>query len=343
MHIPDGYLGPATYGTMYGVMVPLWAVAGRKVRNTLKARQAPLLALGAVFSFVIMMFNIPAPGGSTGHAVGGALLGIVLGPWAAMLAISAALVVQALLFGDGGITAVGANCFNMAVVMPFVGYGIYRLISAGRRVSPKRRVVAGGVAAYLSLNVSALSASVMFGIQPLIAHRADGTPLYCPYPLRVAIPAMMSEHLFIFGFMEAVVTGLVIGYLLKSDPTLLGVSALEAAGESVARPLLRRLWWGIAALALLSPIGLIASGTAWGEWATDEIKSNLGFVPAGLNHLGGIWNAILPDYSIPGLSGTWGAIVAYITSAVCGVVVIALAIGIVSRMLVKRKGESKSP
>ena len=109
-------------------MIPIWTVAAVKVKKTLKTKQVPLMALGAAFSFVIMMFNIPVIGGSTGHAVGATLIAILLGPWAACISVSIALVIQALLFGDGGITAIGANVFNMAVVMPFVGYYLYRLI-----------------------------------------------------------------------------------------------------------------------------------------------------------------------------------------------------------------------
>ena len=121
MHIPDGYLGPYTYVAFWIIMIPIWYHAGKKLSAELKSRQVPLLALSAAFSFVIMMFNIPIPGGSTGHAVGGAIIGIVMGPWAGVIAISVALVLQALMFGDGGITAIAANCFNMGVVMPFVG------------------------------------------------------------------------------------------------------------------------------------------------------------------------------------------------------------------------------
>src|SRR4030065_508571 len=98
MHIPDGYLGPQTYGVLYGVMLPLWALASKIVRRTPQQRQGPFLALGAAFSFVLMMFNIPIPGGSTGHAVGGVLIAILVGPWAALIAISIALVIQSLLF-----------------------------------------------------------------------------------------------------------------------------------------------------------------------------------------------------------------------------------------------------
>ena len=129
MHIPDGYLGPATCGFFYVVMLPIWSVASKIVKNTLKVKQVPMLAIGAAFSFVIMMFNVPIPGGTTGHAVGAVLAAILLGPWAATLAVSVALILQAILFGDGGITAIGANCFNMAFVLPFTGYAFYKIIS----------------------------------------------------------------------------------------------------------------------------------------------------------------------------------------------------------------------
>jgi len=222
MHIPDGYLGPATYGTMFGVTVPFWAFASWKLNKTLKARQAPYLALGAAFSFVIMMFNIPVLGGTTGHATGTALIAILLGPWAAIISVSVALVIQALLFGDGGITALGANCFNMAVVGGLAGYGVYRLIAAGSGVKSRRRLIAGAVAAYVSLNASALLTAVELGIQPLIEVSSTGQPLYAPYPLAVTIPAMAFGHLFLFGFVEAAVTTLVLKYFQKNEPGMLG-------------------------------------------------------------------------------------------------------------------------
>ena len=221
MHIPDGYLGPVTCGFFYAVMLPIWAAASKIVKRTLQARQAPLLAIGAAFSFVIMMFNLPIPGGSTGHAVGAVLAAILLGPWAGCIAVTVALVVQALLFGDGGITAIGANCFNMAFVEVFAGYYLYRLISGSSPVTSGRRVIAAGIAGYTALNIAALSAAVMFGIQPLLHKTAGGQSLYCPYGLNVAIPMMLGGHLAVFGWIEAIVTALVVKYLQKHDPLLL--------------------------------------------------------------------------------------------------------------------------
>ncbi|MDD5165839.1 MAG: cobalt transporter CbiM [Candidatus Omnitrophica bacterium] len=221
MHIPDGYLGPATCGVFYAVMLPIWALASKIVKKTLKARQVPMLAIGAAFSFVIMMFNVPIPGGTTGHAVGGVLVAILLGPWAACIAITVALVIQALLFGDGGITAIGANCFNMAFVLPFAGYYIYKAISYNAAVESNRRVVAAGIAGYIALNIAALFTGIEFGLQPLLHHTASGQALYCPYGLNVAVSAMAGEHLLVFGWVEAIVTALVIKYLQKQSPELL--------------------------------------------------------------------------------------------------------------------------
>jgi cobalt/nickel transport system permease protein len=222
MHIPDGYLGPTTYGSMFALMVPFWSAASWRLNRTLKARQAPYLALGASFSFVIMMFNIPILGGTTGHATGATLIAILLGPWAALIAVSVALIIQALLFGDGGITAIGANCFNMAVAGVFAGYGVYRLIAAYSDVMSKRRLIAAAVAAYVGLNISAVSAAILLGIQPMLEKSATGQPLYAPFPLSVAVPAMALEYLFLFGFVEAAVTALVIRYFQKNDPGMLG-------------------------------------------------------------------------------------------------------------------------
>jgi len=223
MHIPDGYLSPQTYVPFYAFIIPYLGIAARKVSKALRSRHVPLLALGAAFSFVIMMFNVPIPGGTTGHAVGAVIVAIILGPWAASIAVSIALIVQALLFGDGGITAIGANCFNMGVVIPFVGYYIYKLISGNSEITSPRRWVAGAVGGYIGINVAAVIAGIEFGIQPMIASGPDGHPLYAPYSLSVAVPAMAIEHLILFGLVEALVTALIIIYLQKSDETLLTI------------------------------------------------------------------------------------------------------------------------
>lgn len=221
MHIPDGYLGPYTYIAFWIIMIPIWYYAGKKLSMELKSKQVPLLALAAAFSFVIMMFNVPIPGGSTGHAVGGAIIGIVLGPWAGVIAISVALVLQALMFGDGGITAIAANCFNMAVVMPFVGYYTYKFISGDSEITSSRRAIAAGIAGYIALTLAALCTGIEFGIQPMLHHTAEGVPLYMPYALSITVPAMILEHMLGFSILEALITALIFAYIQKTDATIL--------------------------------------------------------------------------------------------------------------------------
>jgi cobalt/nickel transport system permease protein len=288
VHIPDGYLGPQTYAVLDVAIIPIWAVAAVKVRKSLKAKQIPLLALGAAFSFVIMMFNVPVVGGSTGHAVGGTLIAILLGPWAAVVSVSIALVIQALLFGDGGITAIGANCINMAVILPFVGYYTYRLV-AGSAPKYWRRVAAAGVGAYMGILAAAIAAGFEFGIQPLIAHNAAGQALYAPYPLNVAVPAMALEHAFFFGPIEAMVCAGIVAVLARQDSALLEM-------RPASRPL-TWLWAALGILILLTPVGVLAPGTAWGEWSAAEMQKLVGYVPNGMAQVGSGWSAMIPDYA----------------------------------------------
>jgi len=276
----------------------------------MKARVVPLIALFSAFAFALQMFNVPLPGGTTGHAVGATLLAIVLGPWGAVVGLSVVFLLQALFFGDGGILAYGANVFNMAIVMPLAGYGLYRILVS---VFPRRPATAAAIASYIAIILAALFAAMELGLQPLLFHAADGTPLYAPYALKIALPAMLVPHLLVAGPIEALVTGLVVAFLLRTKMPL-GVMPQP-------RPLrLRWLWAGLGLVALLTPIGLLASGTAWGEWGGEDLQEMLGFVPRGLEKLGGVWRAPFSDYSLPGM----GPVPGYIASAVVGMGVLAL-------------------
>jgi cobalt/nickel transport system permease protein len=168
MHIPDGYLSPQTYVPLYAVFAGFMAAALRRARKTLSTKNIPYLGMAAAFSFLVMMFNIPIPGGTSGHAVGAGIVALILGPWTAMIAVSVALIIQALLFGDGGITAIGANCVNMAVVIPFVTIWMFRLIR-GKATGGWRMQAAAFASGYIGLAAGAVVTSVELGIQPLIA------------------------------------------------------------------------------------------------------------------------------------------------------------------------------
>lgn len=227
MHIPDGYLSPQTALPMAALMVPIWGVAVKKVQSTLKRREVPVLSIGAAFCFTIMMFNLPVPGGSSAHAVGAVLLAILLGPWAACLGVSVALIIQALIFADGGILAIGANCFNIGVVMPMLGYWVYKLIKGKTDPLSTQALLAAFVAGYIGLNAAALITAIEFGSQYHLFQSANGTPLYFPVPLKVAAAAMMSEHLILAGPVEGAVTALGVWFVGKNYPALLTESIAD--------------------------------------------------------------------------------------------------------------------
>ncbi|OHD71453.1 MAG: cobalamin biosynthesis protein CbiM [Spirochaetes bacterium RBG_16_49_21] len=216
MHIPDGYLSPQTYLPLYAAFAGFMAAALRKMKKTLSAKNIPYLGMASAFSFLIMMFNVPIPGGTTGHAVGAGIVALILGPWTALIAVSVALIIQALLFGDGGITAIGANCVNMAVVMPFVSVWVFKLFR-GKAPGGWRVYTAAFLSGYAGLAAAAVTTAVEFGIQPLIAS-SNGRPLYAPYGLEIALPVMALEHLLLFCVIEGLVTMLVLRYFLKNDP-----------------------------------------------------------------------------------------------------------------------------
>ena len=220
MHIPDGYLSPQTAGALYVITAPLWALSLRSVRRGLRQRRVALLSLLSAFSFLVMMFNIPLPGGTTGHAAGGVLIAILVGPWAALMAVTLALAVQALFFGDGGLLALGANAFNIGFVMPFAGYLVFRLLRGAAGPGDRRFAIAAAAGGYVGINIAAFLVAVELGLQPILHHLPDGTPLYAPFPLGVTIPAMVIPHLVIAGAAEAILTGGVVAFLGKYHPEL---------------------------------------------------------------------------------------------------------------------------
>jgi cobalt/nickel transport system permease protein len=340
MHIPDGYLSPATSIIMFIVVLPFWVIGVRKLREKMTSKNVPLVALFAAFSFVIMMFNVPLPGGTTGHAVGGALAAIILGPEIATMAISIALVIQAFFFGDGGILAIGANCFNMAVVLPYISYAIYQAITKKQPSSSKRRIIGAAVGGWTGLTVAAFFAAVEFGIQPMLFHTANGTPLYAPYPLSVSIPVMVIPHALIASIVEGGITALVIAYLLRANrPALEIVNKPQVAPELSGFAKWRGLWIGLAALVVIVPVGLLAPGTAWGEWGAEELSSlGLAFIPLGMAKLSSLWSAPLPDYDLPALGN---ASLAYILSAVVGIIIVTVVVWLFTMLVTLRKSEAR--
>ena len=308
MHIPENYLSPSTCAITTAAMLPVWGCAIKRVREDVPQEKLPLLGVAAAFCFLSMMFNIPLPGGTTGHAVCGTLVAILFGPWAAVIVVSVALAVQAFFFGDGGILAFGANCLNMAFILPMVGYSLYTLLK--RHLKGERgELVSAAIASYLALNAAALAAALEFGIQPALFHDAAGNALYCPYPLSVSVPAMLLGHLTVAGFAEAGFTVGILASLRSTAPSFGLTEKNEPSGKtSVA------IFSLLAVLIAACPLGLLATGDAWGEWGLEDLSVQVGYTPAGMDG-GWEWSALLPDYAVGSLPAWLG----YVLSAVIGV------------------------
>ncbi len=316
MHIPDGYLSPATQLAGFAVMTPVWFRSARKTRASLTSRQVPLLSISAAFCFAVMMFNIPAPGGTTAHALGAVLAAILLGPDAAIMAMTFTLVVQALFFGDGGILSLGVNCLNMGFVSCVAGYWCHRLVAGSSAPGSSRWLTAGATAAFVGISAAALSTALTLGLQPLIAHDAAGHALYFPFGWSVAVPAMMAIHLLVAAPAEAIVTAAALAYCARNFPEYLG---REPARRG-------KFWRPARALGLVvafTPLGLIASGCAWGEWDLPSLERMVGYAPSGLASTHALTTG-LDGYAIPGLSGRGWEIAGYVACAFLGAAAVAL-------------------
>jgi len=211
MHIPDGFISPSTSIVALVLAIPAWQYGIKKTKELLDSNEDAVTFLSsmAAFSFLIMMINIPIPGGTSGHAVGMGVLAILLGPWTAFIAISAVLFFQAVLFGDGGILAIGANSLAMGFVGSFGSYYFYRLLH--NRASEGITLFVSG---YGGMVLSSIAVALILGIQPVL-FMEDGKAIYFPFGLNVTIPAITGSHMLIFGVIEGLVTVAVVRFFKK--------------------------------------------------------------------------------------------------------------------------------
>ncbi len=202
MHIPDGFLSPQTYLPAYAAAGVAWAWAARGLRRTLDEETVPRLAAMTALAYGLGLVMVPIPGGTSGHALGVAMLALLFGVRLAFLAYSLVLLLQSLLFGAGGITALAVN----ALAMGLAGSAAAVLTFRGLRRLNETAAVA--LAAWASVVLPGLLVALALGVQPLIAHKEDGTPLFFPFGLSITLPAVLLPHFFI-GAGEAVLTVLV--------------------------------------------------------------------------------------------------------------------------------------
>ncbi len=225
VHVPDGFLDAPTSATTGVIAAGVIAVALRKAREELDERTAPLAGLTAAFVFAVQMMNFPVGAGTSGHLIGGALTAVLVGPWTAVLCMTVVLIVQAVLFADGGLTALGTNVTLMGVVAVGVGYGLFRLLVA---VLPKTRtgvLVGAGAGAFVSVPLAALTFVALFAIGGV----AD-------IPLGTVAATMGGVHVLI-GLGEAAITVVVLGSVLAARPDLVhGAKHLAKDAALLPRP-----------------------------------------------------------------------------------------------------------
>ena len=208
MHIPDGFLSPTVAIATGIASAAVIAVAMNQTRQSLGLRQAPVMGLTTAFVFAAQMINFPVAGGTSGHLLGGALASVVLGnPWAATLAMSTVFIIQSVLFADGGITALGANIFNMGIVGIWVGWWLLQPLQRLLGGSRNRLPLAAGIAAALSVVAASICCTIALALSGTVA-------------LNIALPAMVGVHILI-GIGEGLITGGVLTYLVKVRPDLL--------------------------------------------------------------------------------------------------------------------------
>jgi cobalt/nickel transport system permease protein len=202
MHIPDGFLSPPVFISSWAISLSVLSYAQKKTRQYLKDKMVPLMGVMAAFIFAAQMLNFPVLGGTSGHLLGGVLAAITLGPYAGAIVLSLVLFVQCLIFQDGGLSALGANIFNMGIVGTIFSYYLYILL---RRFIP--RLVAIFLSSWFSVVIASFFCALELGL--------SGTS-----PFKVALTAMLFVHFFI-GIGEAIITVLVLSFIFKVRPDLI--------------------------------------------------------------------------------------------------------------------------
>lgn len=296
LHIPDGFLSLVISMICWAITALTLSIAISRTNKSLGEKQVPLMGIMAAFIFAAQMINFPVAGGTSGHLLGGALAAIVLGPWAAMLVMTAVIAVQALLFQDGGLLVMGANILNMGLLTAAVGYGLYRPVVKSSRIT--KLIVAGG-AAWLSVIAGALATSLQLWL--------SGTS-----NLQAVVLAMLGVHALI-GVGEALITVAALSFILRTRPDLLGEGSASADGGR---------GWVVAGIIISLIVILLSPFASANPDGLERVAEDLGFL--GTSQAPSF--EIISDYTVPFLGNTPTSTIAagVIGLIVVGVIVILL-------------------
>ncbi|OUL27543.1 energy-coupling factor ABC transporter permease [Nostoc sp. 106C] len=299
MHIPDGFVSVPVAGATGLASAAALVIALRRSQAAFGIRRAPVLGLTTAFIFAAQMINFPVAGGTSGHLLGGTLAAVILGsPWAGTLCIATVLIIQAVLFADGGITALGANIFNMAVIGVWVGWGLTHTLQRLFGGSRGRLPLAAGIAAGVSVVVAAVACAIELALSRTA-------------PAGIVLPAMTGTHILI-GIGEGLITGGVLTYLARERPDLLPGEQHQFRG------------WLVPIVSIVLVAGVLSLfASAWPD-GLERVAENLGFI-----HLADKVRVIVPtplaDYSIPGLGTIGTSIAGLVGAAVCFAVAFGIA------------------
>ena len=299
MHIPDGFLSTLVSIVLWIISASSVAYALRRVSKDLGERQVPLMGVLAAAIFAGQMLNFTVAGGTSGHLLGAAIATILLGPWAAVIVMTTVVSVQALIFQDGGLLALGANLFNMAVIGVTVSYFVYTSIQKISRGKSWGVFVGGALAAWLSIVIAALACALELAL--------SGTS-----PANISVPAMAGIHMLI-GLGEAAITVGALAFLYAARRDLLHIGEAPPKGSAA-------IWVGGLLIAgLLAVLSPLASAHPDGlEWVAEQ----KGFLDVAR---GPLYN-IIPDYVFPGISSE---AFATIVAGIVGVfIVFSVALGV---------------
>lgn len=272
LHIPDGFLDIPVSTVGWILFILILAYALRQTRHQFGDRQTPLMGILAAFVFAAQMINFPVAGGTSGHLLGATLVAIFLGPWAMVIVMTCVIAVQALLFQDGGLLALGFNIVNMGIISGVVGYSIYIGINKLMRETPASQVVGTAVGAWAGVMVAAIATALQLSI--------SGTS-----PLEIALPAMAGVHALI-GVGEALITVAAVVFVRQIRPDL--IEANNTSNNTSSR-------WILAGMAIALVVAFISPLASSEPDGLERVAEDQGFIEQAQDPT----YMILPDYTVP--------------------------------------------